>query len=57
MKKVGQAGTLPGTGAFTMAVFHASQVPPGTDIYIMTPSDEQPDPENGEPTPEHGEAE
>lgn len=33
---VGEVGTMPGTTAFTMAVFKAEDVPVGTRLYALT---------------------
>lgn len=35
---VAEAGSMPGTGGFTMAVFKASDVPVGTKVYIVPPA-------------------
>lgn len=37
-KEVGVAGTMPGTNGFTMACFHAKDVPVGTKLYIVSQS-------------------
>lgn len=37
---VGEAGKMPGTDGFTMACFHAEDVPVGTKLYADPPQDE-----------------
>ena len=35
-EEVGEAGYMPATEGFTMVVFRASDVPPGTKVFIQT---------------------
>lgn len=46
-KLVGEAGSMPGTGGFTMAVFKASEVPIGTKLYTLLDAADEADLNDG----------